>query len=80
MRLTRSADGIVADGSSDGRGAWVCRRDGAGTPVDDACLDAAFAKRGFARAWRCEITPEDERRIRALVARRAGGDEPADAR
>jgi predicted RNA-binding protein YlxR (DUF448 family) len=77
VRLTRSGNGVVVDGASDGRGAWLCRGEGAG--VEPGCLAAALAKRAFARAWRCELTSDDERAISDLVRPRANGDESPDA-
>jgi predicted RNA-binding protein YlxR (DUF448 family) len=56
--------GIVVDGASDGRGAWVCRSSGGKGRVEAACLDAAITRRAFPRAWRVEVTPDDVRAIR----------------
>ncbi|HYN34717.1 MAG TPA: YlxR family protein [Ilumatobacteraceae bacterium] len=64
VRVTKSATGIVVDGASDGRGAWICRSSGGTGRVEAACLDAAITRRAFARAWRVDVTPDDERAIR----------------
>lgn len=64
MRVTKSAAGIVVDGASDGRGAWVCRSSGGPGRVEAACLDAAITRRAFARAWRVEVTPDDVQAVR----------------
>jgi predicted RNA-binding protein YlxR (DUF448 family) len=65
VRITRSASGIGVDGASNGRGAWVCRGSQVGELVDAACLDAAIGRGAFARAWRSEVTRDDEAAIRA---------------
>jgi hypothetical protein len=41
-------------------------------------MDAALSKRAFARAWRRETGPDDERAISELAGRRAGRDEHPD--
>jgi predicted RNA-binding protein YlxR (DUF448 family) len=64
VRVTKSAAGIIVDGASDGRGAWVCRGSGATSRVETACLDAAITRHAFARAWRAEVTADDEWAIR----------------
>lgn len=64
MRVTKSAAGIIVDGASDGRGAWVCRGSGGTGRVEAECLDAAITRRAFARAWRVELTPDDVRAVR----------------
>jgi len=79
VRVTRSDAGIVVDGASDGRGAWLCRAGADGDLVDAACLDAALSRRAFARAWRSDVGADDEQTIRELVGRGAGGDEHPDA-
>jgi len=79
VRVTRSAAGIVVDGPSDGRGAWLCRATSPDEVVAAACLDAARAKRAFARAWRRDLDTADEQAISELVGRRADGDEHPDA-
>jgi predicted RNA-binding protein YlxR (DUF448 family) len=79
VRLTRSDAGIVVDGPSDGRGAWLCRGSDAGEIAAPACVDAALSRRAFARAWRREVGVDDERAISELVGRRAGDDEHPDA-
>jgi predicted RNA-binding protein YlxR (DUF448 family) len=58
VRVTKSASGIVVGGASAGRGAWLCRSS------SQACVDAAISRRAFARAWRVEVTGDDERAIR----------------
>jgi predicted RNA-binding protein YlxR (DUF448 family) len=65
VRVTKSAAGIVVDGASNGRGAWVCRSSGGTGRIEAECLDAAITRRAFARAWRVEVTPDDELAIRA---------------
>jgi predicted RNA-binding protein YlxR (DUF448 family) len=71
--------GIVVDGASDGRGAWVCRSSAGPDLVETQCLDAAIARRAFARAWRVEVTPDDERQIRAHCRGDTGDDNESDA-
>jgi predicted RNA-binding protein YlxR (DUF448 family) len=65
VRVTKSAAGIVVDGASNGRGAWVCRSSGGTGRIEAECLDAAITRRAFARAWRAEVTPDDVRAVRA---------------
>jgi predicted RNA-binding protein YlxR (DUF448 family) len=66
VRVTSSAAGdVVVDGASMGRGAWLCRGDE--TVVATTCLDAALAKRAFARAWRSDVPAELERRLRVQL-------------
>jgi predicted RNA-binding protein YlxR (DUF448 family) len=79
VRITRSASGIVVDGPSDGRGAWVCRGELAGELVDTACLDAAIGRGAFARAWRSEVTRDDESAIRASCAGDVEHEDESDA-
>jgi predicted RNA-binding protein YlxR (DUF448 family) len=79
VRVTRSDAGIVVDGPSDGRGAWLCRATVAGEIAAAACVDAALSRRAFARAWRREVDAHDERAISELVGRAADGDEHPDA-
>ena len=68
MRLTRSPDGVVVNGSSNGRGAWLCRDDAHRHRIDEDCVAAAFRQRGFARAWRITIDGNDEHNIREHIA------------
>jgi predicted RNA-binding protein YlxR (DUF448 family) len=79
VRVTRTDDGVVVDGPSDGRGAWLCRGFGAGEIAASRCVDTALARRAFARAWRREVDADDERAISELVGRRADRDEHPDA-
>jgi predicted RNA-binding protein YlxR (DUF448 family) len=79
VRVTSSERGLVVDGASDGRGAWLCRGDG-GSLVDASCLDVALSRKAFARAWRRDLDAEDERAIRSLVGRRADDERRPDAR
>jgi predicted RNA-binding protein YlxR (DUF448 family) len=79
VRITRSAAGIGVDGASDGRGAWVCRSSHSGELVDAACLDAAIGRRAFARAWRSEVTPDDEAAIRESCASDVEHEDESDA-
>jgi predicted RNA-binding protein YlxR (DUF448 family) len=79
VRVTRSDAGIVVDGPSDGRGAWLCRGTVAGEIAAAACVDAALSRRAFARAWRRDVDAHDERAISELVGRAADGDEHPDA-
>jgi predicted RNA-binding protein YlxR (DUF448 family) len=65
VRVTKSVSGIVVDGASHGRGAWVCRSSTGDGRVEASCLDTAITRRAFARAWRVEVSPDDERQIRA---------------
>jgi predicted RNA-binding protein YlxR (DUF448 family) len=71
--------GVVVDGPSDGRGAWLCRGSEAGELAAAGCVDAALARRAFARAWRRDVGADDERAISELVGRRADRDEHPDA-
>ncbi|HUS43346.1 MAG TPA: hypothetical protein VMY16_11840, partial [Ilumatobacteraceae bacterium] len=73
MRITMADGGVVVDGPSDGRGAWLCRSVAAGEIAAAACLDAALSRRSFARAWRRDVGVDDERAISELVGRRADG-------
>jgi predicted RNA-binding protein YlxR (DUF448 family) len=68
LRITHASEGIVVDGPSDGRGAWLCR--GSDGAVDAGCLDAALARRGFARAWRRVVGPDEAEAIRAVLGGR----------
>jgi hypothetical protein len=45
--------------------------------VAPSCLDAALARRAFSRAWRVELTNDDEHAIRTGLT---GGDDESDAR
>ena len=76
MRITRTSAGIVVDGSSDGRGAWLCRDAGSARAVDPSCLERALARRAFARAWHVELTDDDEHAIRIGLT---GGNDETDA-
>ncbi len=81
MRLTRSAEGVVAaDGASSGRGAWLCRGGDGDELVVEQCLETALARRAFARAWRRDVDAGDEAAIRARVGRAADRDGDPDAR
>jgi predicted RNA-binding protein YlxR (DUF448 family) len=73
VRVTKSASGIVVDGASAGRGAWVCRCS------SQACVDAAISRRAFARAWRAEVTDDDERAIRASFELPVDDEDESDA-
>ena len=79
MRVTRSADGIAVDGSSNGRGAWLCRAAGTDRLAATECVDAALSRRAFARAWRSEVNSSDEAAINELLGSRAERDEDPDA-
>jgi len=81
VRVTGSDVGIVVDGASDGRGAWLCRdaAAAAGGWAATACLDAALSRRAFARAWKRDVGVDDEHAIRERVGRGADGDEHPDA-
>jgi predicted RNA-binding protein YlxR (DUF448 family) len=79
VRITKSDDGIVVGGASDGRGAWLCRGTAAGEIAAAGCVGAALSRRAFARAWRREVDRDDERAISDLAGRAAGGDEHPDA-
>jgi predicted RNA-binding protein YlxR (DUF448 family) len=70
---------VAVDGPSSGRGAWLCRGFEAGEIAAARCVDTALARRAFARAWRREVSADDERAISELVGRRADGDEHPDA-
>jgi len=75
VRITRGAAGIVVDGPSAGRGAWLCR-----TPdgVSAACFDEALRRRAFARAWRCEVGAHELAVVRmATIEGTHDGAEPA---
>jgi predicted RNA-binding protein YlxR (DUF448 family) len=58
MRIVRGADGVRVDrsGSAAGRGAWLHR--------DPACIDAALAKGGLARALRTGLGADELGRLR----------------
>jgi predicted RNA-binding protein YlxR (DUF448 family) len=58
LRIVRGADGVRVDrsGSAAGRGAWVHR--------DPACIDAALAKGGLARALRTGLGADELGRLR----------------
>jgi predicted RNA-binding protein YlxR (DUF448 family) len=79
VRVTKSDTGIVVDGPSDGRGAWLCRGTAPGEIAAAVCVDAALSRRAFARAWRRDVDAGDERAISDLVGRAADGDEHPDA-
>jgi predicted RNA-binding protein YlxR (DUF448 family) len=72
VRVTASSAGIVVDGASNGRGAWLCRGARPGDVVDRSCLDTALARRAFSRAWRVDNDAIDDDAIRAGFT---GGDE-----
>jgi predicted RNA-binding protein YlxR (DUF448 family) len=77
VRLTKSDVGIVVDGASNGRGAWLCRGDD-GDIARQECVDSALSRRAFARAWRTDVDASDHRAISDLVGRRGDGDEHSD--
>jgi predicted RNA-binding protein YlxR (DUF448 family) len=79
VRVTRSDAGIVVDGPSDGRGAWLCRGVAEGDIAAAACVDAALSRRAFARAWRRDVDRDDQRSIEELVGRRTDCNEIPDA-
>jgi predicted RNA-binding protein YlxR (DUF448 family) len=64
VRITHGAEGIVVDGPSAGRGAWLCR---APNGVSAPCLDEALRRRAFARAWRVEVDAAELVAIRAAL-------------
>ncbi|WP_395152996.1 YlxR family protein [Ilumatobacter sp.] len=68
VRITRSPSGITVDGSSSGRGAWVCR-DQRNGGVAGECLDTAITKRAFARAWRSDVSSDDITNIKEQSSR-----------
>jgi predicted RNA-binding protein YlxR (DUF448 family) len=70
---------VAVDGPSHGRGAWLCRGSGAGEIAASRCVDAALSRRAFARAWRRDVSADDERAISELVGRSADRDEHPDA-
>ena len=78
MRITRANVGIVVDGPSDGRGAWLCREDQSVSSVRAECLERAIADRGFARAWRKPISNEEERIISEHIGLKADEDTERD--
>ena len=47
VRCTLGADGPIIGRTSPGRGAWLCSID---------CYDTAVLRKGFARAWRREVS------------------------
>ncbi len=65
MRVTLSeVSGVVVDGPSAGRGAWLCRD---GEAVDATCVDRALRSRAFERAWRRTVDAELEQAVRTAV-------------
>ena len=68
IRITRSFSGITVDGSSSGRGAWVCR-DQRTHGVAGECLDTAITQRAFARAWRSDVSDDDITNIKEQASR-----------
>jgi predicted RNA-binding protein YlxR (DUF448 family) len=76
VRVTTSSVGIVVDGPSSGRGAWLCRD---GQDVQQRCLDNALSRRAFARAWRVEVSADDERAIRERIGLRTDNGDESDA-
>jgi hypothetical protein len=54
----------------------LCRDDGSAHAVDPSCLETALARRAFGRAWRVELTHDDEHAIRTGLT---GGDDESDA-
>jgi predicted RNA-binding protein YlxR (DUF448 family) len=79
VRVTRSNVGVVVDGPSDGRGAWLCRGSQGGEIATAGCLAAALSRRAFARAWRREVDADDEAALNELLGPRAERDEHPDA-
>ncbi len=79
VRVTSSDAGIVFDGSSDGRGAWLCRAASGDGIVAAGCVDAALSRRAFARAWKRDVSASDEKAINELAGRVAGDEEHPDA-
>ena len=60
-RVARHADGSLAVGRSvPGRGAWLC----AGSA---ACFDAAFRRKAFGRALRCDVPAHELERLRGRL-------------
>jgi hypothetical protein len=47
--------------------------------VQQRCLDDALSRRAFARAWRVEVSADDERAIRERIGRRTDNDDESDA-
>jgi len=78
VRITRSAEGIVVDGPSSGRGAWLCRGVARGPVGRTECVDKAIANGGFARAWRGSVSSEEERIIRERIGPLADEDSKRD--
>ncbi|WP_394944382.1 YlxR family protein [uncultured Ilumatobacter sp.] len=68
VRITRSPSGITVDGSSSGRGAWICR-DQRNDGVAGECLDTAITQRAFARAWRSDVSGGDITNIKKQSSR-----------
>jgi predicted RNA-binding protein YlxR (DUF448 family) len=67
VRVTATPTGVVVDGPSAGRGAWLCRSTEQRTLVVIGCLEAAIARRAFARAWRGPVDREVELEIRRVL-------------
>ena len=59
VRLVVGPEGVVAGKGRPGRGAWLCD--------DPACVDAALAKGGLARALRIERSAVDAHAVRRVV-------------
>jgi predicted RNA-binding protein YlxR (DUF448 family) len=65
VRITCSEiAGVVLDGPSVGRGAWLCRD---GEVVDATCLDRAIRSRAFERAWRRTVDADLQQAVRTAV-------------
>jgi predicted RNA-binding protein YlxR (DUF448 family) len=69
VRVTRSDHGFEVDGSSDGRGAWLCRTAASIALVDRTCLEQALVRRAFGRAWKRTLGEAEEQALREQLAR-----------
>jgi predicted RNA-binding protein YlxR (DUF448 family) len=65
LRIVRTPEGIVAGGPSNGRGAWLCRRDGVG--ADSRCVETAIRRRALQRAWRSSVEAGELDALRRAV-------------
>ena len=62
IRVVRTAEGtarVDLSGTASGRGAYV--------HPSAACVDAAERRGAFGRALRCEVGPEEARKLREIV-------------
>lgn len=78
MRITRTAVGIVVDGPSSGRGAWLCRSVAPGPLVSAECFEQAIARGAFERTWRGSVGSDEQRTIKEHIGQEADEDSERD--